>query len=73
MGKGKGKLDGWSSEVPAGLYILELKNLRYGRAMYYARQIIYKLSPKAKIISKNPRLTPLVLNPSIFIKYDVFW
>ena len=73
MGKGKGKLAGWSTEIPAGLHIVEMKNLRYGRAVYFIKQIMHRLPAKSRIISKNAKLTPLVLRSSIYVKYDVIW
>lgn len=73
MGKGKGKLDGWSSEVPAGLNLVEFKNLRYGRSVYYCRQILYKFPSSAYIVSKRSKFIPLVLDNSIQVPYDIVW
>lgn len=44
MGKGVGKLSTWHSLVPGGTFLLEFKNLRKGRAAYYARQVSSRLS-----------------------------
>lgn len=73
MGKGKGKLVGWSTEVPAGQHIIEMKNLRYGRAVYFLKQILHKLPAKARISKKSNKFLPLTLRSNIFIKYDVLW
>ena len=73
MGKGKGKLAGWASEVPAGLFIVELRNLRYGRAKYFCNQIRYRLPAKTKFIAKHQRRVKLILNPSKEVFYDVIW
>lgn len=73
MGKGKGKLSGWSSEVPAGLFFVEFKNLRYGRAVYFGKQILHKTAANAKIVSKFPRNVHIAISPKITINYDVVW
>lgn len=71
MGKGKGKLAGWSTEVPAGLHIIEMKNLRYGRAIYFLKQILHKLPAQARITKRSTKSLPLTLSHNIFVKYDV--
>jgi ribosomal protein L16/L10AE len=73
MGKGKGKLAGWSSELPAGILILEFKNLRSGRAIYFCKQIMHKLPAKSKIIFRSKVRTSLLLSSSTKISYDVIW
>lgn len=73
MGKGKGKLAGWSTEVPAGQHIIEMKNLRYGRAIYFLKQIMHKLPAKARISTSSNKLLPLTLRYDIYVKYDVIW
>ena len=73
MGKGKAKLAGWATEVPAGLTIVEFKNLRYGRAKYFATQIQHRLPAKSRFVSKNFYRTKLVLDPSREIFFDVVW
>ena len=35
MGKGKGKRSAWSCKISAGMFIYELKNLRFGRAFFF--------------------------------------
>ena len=52
MGKGKGKVKDWVSVLPAGVNIVEYKNLRYGRSLYYLKQIQFKLSSKSIIVNK---------------------
>ena len=73
MGKGKGKLACWATEVPAGLCIVELKNLRYGRAKYFCNQVSHRIPGKTKFIVKYQRRVNLTLNPSKEIFYDVMW
>ena len=43
MGKGSGKLATWYTHLYAGVFVVEFKNLRPGRAFYYATQIQHKL------------------------------
>ena len=43
MGKGAGKLSNWYTQIRAGKLIVEFKNLRYGRAEYYSKQVTHKL------------------------------
>ena len=43
MGKGSGKLSTWYSHIYGGVFVVEFKNLRLGRAYYYSRQIQHKL------------------------------
>lgn len=49
MGKGKGKLDGWVGQLSAGTNLFEFKNLRTGRALYFIKQVKYRLPVKATI------------------------
>ena len=73
MGKGKGKLAGWSVDVPAGIHLFEFKNLSYGRAIYFCKQVAHKLPVKSKIVQKFKLRIPLIWNPTKKIAYDVFW
>ena len=43
MGKGAGKLANWYTQIRAGKPIVEFKNLRFGRAKYYSKQVAHKL------------------------------
>lgn len=54
MGKGKGKLKTWFTRIKGGTTLVEYKNLRYGRAIYFFEQTAYKLGvPAVKIFSNN--------------------
>lgn len=50
MGKGKGKLSIWFNKLSTGTILIELKNLRKGRATYFLRQAQNKLKSKSKIV-----------------------
>jgi len=42
MGKGKGKLSTWLTIVPAGKNIVSFRNLRWGRFIYFFKQLQFK-------------------------------
>lgn len=44
MGKGKGKLSSWGIKLPGGTTLLEFKNLRFGRSIFFSKQVSFKLS-----------------------------
>lgn len=73
MGKGKGKLAGWSVDIPAGIHLFEFKNLRYGRAIYYCKQVAHRLPTKSKIVQNLSIRVQMAWNPSRKVAYDVFW
>lgn len=51
MGKGAGKLASWFTQIRGGRNLAEFKNLRLGRATYYAKQVAHKLPVPTCIIS----------------------
>jgi ribosomal protein L16/L10AE len=51
MGKGKGKLSNWVCNIRYGTILLEIKNTRFGRAIFFLKQLKYKLTSKARIIT----------------------
>jgi len=73
MGKGKGKLSGWSVELPSGIMIFEFKNLRFGRSMYFINQIKHKMPVLTSITKKHNYPIRLTINKSKLINYDTFW
>jgi len=50
MGKGKGKLAGWYGKLPSGTNLIEYKNLRNGRAVYFLRQIKFRVPVYSRLI-----------------------
>ena len=50
MGKGKGKLECWFTNVRGGVLLIEFKNLRYGRSKYFTTQMTRKLGLKTKTL-----------------------
>jgi large subunit ribosomal protein L16 len=50
MGKGKGKLKTWFAYIRGGGFILEYKNLRQGRLLYFFRQATFKFGTRTIIV-----------------------
>lgn len=73
MGKGKGKLAGWSTELPSGIMMFEFKNLRFGRFMYFINQVNSRIPSKTMVILNHRNKIQLPLNKSKMINYDVVW
>jgi len=53
MGKGVGKLSTWFTQIRSGKHLVEFKNLRLGRAIYYSKQVAHKL-PVPSVIHRLP-------------------
>ena len=73
MGKGKGKLDDWGSELPAGIHIVEFKNLRFGRSKYFLKQLSFRLGSNTLVNLDSTRISKLPLNKLPNIQYHSFW
>ena len=73
MGKGVGKLSNWFTELPSGILIFEFKYLRPGRALYFARQIQYRLPVQTKFINKTYSKSHMPLKLSNQVSYHSFW
>lgn len=73
MGKGKGKLKIWFTNVRGGTVLFEYKNLRYGRSVYFFRQASFKLGvPTVTLHSHNLFFKfPMRSNRKIF--FQSFW
>ena len=70
MGKGAGKLATWYTQIRGGKTIVEFKNLRLGRAIYFSKRVHHKLPVPTTFIHCETRNIKLVLgkktNPSLF-------
>ena len=74
MGKGKGKLSLWFTELNMGHILLEFLNLRRGRSRYFIKQIQNKIKSKVKVIYFYENR--LILKNSNFkknIEFQTFW
>ena len=56
MGKGKGRLGIWYAKIPTGHVLVEFKNVRRGRVLYFLNQIRFKTKSLSKINKVNSRL-----------------
>ena len=73
MGKGVGKLSTWYTQIRSGKSLIEFKNLRLGRALYYSRQVSHKL-PVPTVIHRLPtRNLQLVQGRKTNPDLQMFW
>lgn len=74
MGKGTGKLKTWVSRLKTGHVLIEFKNLRRGRALFFIKQIQLRIKCTSKIVLKSHYSVSL---PTTFSKntvsYQSFW
>ena len=72
MGKGKGKLKCWHTNIKSGVFLIEFINLRFGRSKYFFKQIVFKLGIKAKLFYLNKRFInyPFSKKKTFF---NIFW
>jgi len=69
MGKGKGKVHKWFTQIQGGVFLVEFVNLRSGRANYFVTQFSHKLNIKTKLVFKHK----LYVNfPCFFLKKTMF-
>lgn len=53
MGKGAGKLSSWFTQLHGGVFIVEFRNLRRGRAVYFSNQITSKLPVETRFTERD--------------------
>ncbi len=73
MGKGKGKLSGWVAHLKPKTNLFEFRNLRWGRARYFSRQISFKLRAKSRFLSSVVGQTKAICRSHRFIRNEIFW
>ena len=74
MGKGKGKLAIWSTKLNTGHLLIEFKNLRNGRALYYMRQSKFKLKSLFRIVWSAPNQTTITnFFGNTRLRFQSFW
>lgn len=56
MGKGSGKLNTWAVHLGGGAFILEFKNLRPGRARYFFKKVVTKITVPTTVTFKSLRV-----------------
>tara|TARA_B100000787_G_C16104879_1_gene255326 strand:- start:270 stop:758 length:489 start_codon:yes stop_codon:yes gene_type:complete len=74
MGKGKGKLSIWFNKLSTGVILIELRNLRRGRAVHFLSQTQNKLKSTSRIIFSKPSEN-IVYSPigKCCVSYQTFW
>ena len=73
MGKGAGKLATWYTQVRGGKSLVEFKNLRLGRALYYSRQVAHKLPVPTSIHQGTTKRLNLTQSRSTNATMYKFW
>jgi len=73
MGKGKGKLACWFTTVTGGTLLFEFKNLRYGRTLFFMKQVSHKLGIQTKTIFASNLFFNFPLKISRKIFFRTFW
>ncbi len=73
MGKGKGKLECWFTNVSGGSIIVEFRNLRKGRASFFMKQLTYKLGTPTKSIFNCNFYFHFPLSLSQKTPFSLFW
>ena len=74
MGKGKGKLSIWFNKLSTGTVLIELRNLRKGRAIYFLKQTQNKLKSKSKLVftESNKKMLKVFLGKR-YVSFQSFW
>lgn len=72
MGKGAGKLSSWYTNLYPGTFLLEFKNLRRGRSLYYTRQIQHKLPVYSTFVEHYSNEVKLSGGQKVNPRYSLF-
>lgn len=73
MGKGKGKLDCWFTNIVGGVILCEFRNLRPGRASYFMKQLTFKLGIPTKVMFSTTKRLISPMSPSTKTLFKTFW
>lgn len=73
MGKGAGKLATWFTQIRGGKHIVEFKNLRLGRAIYYGKQVSHKLPVPTTIHRNSTRNIQLTQGRATNPDLQMYW
>lgn len=73
MGKGKGKLECWFTNVSGGTILVEFRNLRKGRVVFFMKQMTHKLGIYTKQVFANDFYFTFPLHTSKRISFKNFW
>lgn len=73
MGKAKGKLSIWYAQLYPGTVLIEFKNLRFGRAVYYTTQLQSRIKGRVKVVYRERLRVDLPLSKSKKMTVQSFW
>ena len=73
MGKGKGKLECWFTNISGGSVLLEFKNLRRGRSSFFMKQMTHKLGVPTKFIFSTNFYFNFPIKTSKNVFFRTFW
>lgn len=73
MGKSKGKLSVWYAQLYPGTVLIEFKNLRFGRSIYYGLQLKSRVKARTKLIYRTHFRCDLPLTKRNKMTLQSFW
>jgi large subunit ribosomal protein L16 len=73
MGKGKGKLSCWFTNIRGGVTLVEFRNLRWGRSSYFISQLKYKLGVPVSTLYSDVFFFNLPLSKHKSLSIRSFW
>lgn len=73
MGKGKGKLECWFTNISGGSVFLEFKNLRKGRSSFFMKQMTHKLGIPTKFVFSTNFYFNFPIKTSQNVFFRTFW
>ena len=73
MGKGKGKMKMWFINLRAGTTLLELRNLRYGRSIFFLKKFQKKLHGPSWLIKSSNSFTSSNLYITKKVRLKMYW
>jgi len=73
MGKGAGKLSSWTTQLRGGVNLIEFKNLRFGRALYFYKQVKHKLPVPTTYMIPDNRTVKLAHLRKVNVTLRTFW
>lgn len=73
MGKGKGKLECWFTNISGGSVLVEFRNLRKGRASFFMSQMTHKLGTPTKFLFSTNYYLTFPISLSKRVSFRTFW
>jgi large subunit ribosomal protein L16 len=73
MGKGKGKLNAWFIFLRAGTVLVELRNLRFGRSLFFLNRLSKKLHVPSFLLKSSSTFvhSNLLISKKLILK--MYW